>query len=104
MDKLLLYSLASYGLCHIIMYGKIFSGIRDTLSKNKFFEDLLSCALCTGFWTGLLIGVVSNYNPIVFALYSAGVCFILHLMTEIMLNKAYSKDSEQTSLDFQVDE
>ena len=86
------------------MYGNIFAGIRDTLSKNKFFKDLFTCALCTGFWAGLLIGTVSTYNPLVFALYSSSICFILHLVTEIMLNKAYSKDSEQTSLDSQVDE
>ena len=104
MANLLLYSLASYGLCHILMYGKILSPVRDKLVKIDFFKELLSCALCTGFWTGLFIGILSGFDPFIFALHSSAFCFILHLVTEIMLNKAYPTDSQQTSLDYQVDE
>jgi cytochrome c biogenesis protein CcdA len=93
MADLLLYSLASYGLCHILMYGKILSPLRDRLVRIDFFNELLSCALCTGFWTGLFIGILSHFNPIIFALYSSTFCFVLHLVTEIMLKKAYSKET-----------
>jgi len=93
MADLLLYSLASYGLCHILMYGKILSPLRDKLVKIDFFNELLSCALCTGFWTGLIIGIISDFNLFIFALYSASFCFVLHLITEIMLKKAYPTDS-----------
>ena len=104
MDNLILYTLASYGLCHILMYGEILASIRSKIMQYRIISDLLNCALCTGFWTGAIISSFTPYNIFIFSLYSAAVCFILHLATEIMLKKAYSKDAEQTSLDFQVDE
>jgi hypothetical protein len=85
MDNILLFTFAAYGLCHILMYGTILNAPRKWLTtRYKFFNGLLKCALCTGFWCGLII------KPnILFALYSAATCYILHLIIEILINKAY---------------
>lgn len=84
MDNLVLFTFASYGLCHILMYGTILDKPRTWLtSRYNLVNELLSCALCTGFWCGLII------KPnIIFGLYSAATCYILHLSTGLLLDKS----------------
>ena len=85
MDKLVLFTFASYGLCHILMYGTILNTPRKWLvDRYSIINELLSCALCTGFWCGLLIK-----QSIIFGLYSAATCYIINLLTDILANKAY---------------
>ena len=96
MADLLFYTLASYGLCYILMEAKIFNFVRDKITKIKFFEELLNCSLCTGFWTGLLIGsYVPIYNNIFFALYSSATCYFIYLVNSILLNKVYPIEKEK---------
>jgi hypothetical protein len=93
---LIFYTLASYGLCYILMEAKIFNFVRDKITKIKFFEDLLNCSLCTGFWTGLIIGTyASSYNNILFALYSSSSCYLIYLVNSILLNKVYPIEKEK---------
>ena len=88
MGNLVLLTFASYGLCHILMYGTILDKPRMWLIKRYSIVDaLLSCALCTGFWCGLII-----QPNIIFALYSAATCYIINLLTDILAKKA-SEDS-----------
>ena len=84
MDKLVLFTFASYGLCHILMYGTILNKPRKWLtSRYDVIDELLSCALCTGFWCGLII------NPnIIFGLYSAATCYIIPIITGLLLDKS----------------
>jgi len=82
MDKLILATLAAYGLCHILMYGTIFNIPRAKLTKIKFFKELLSCSLCIGFWVGLALSTFTEYNTFVFALYSAATCYIIDRLTD----------------------
>jgi len=77
------------------MEGKIFNFVRDKITKIKFFRDLLNCSLCTGFWTGLLIGTFSPYNNILFALYSSATCYLIYLVNSILLNKVYPIEKEK---------
>ena len=90
MAELILYTLASYGLCYTLMEGKIFNYFRDKLTKIKFFKDLLACSLCTGFWTGLGIGYYSPYNFAIFGLYSSACCYLIYLGNSILIHKVYS--------------
>lgn len=88
MDNLILITFAAYGLCHILMYGTILNKPRKWLtSRYKFFNELFKCSLCTGFWSGLILE-----QDIKFALYSATVCYLIHLVTEILFRKAYPED------------
>ena len=78
MGELILFTFASYGLCHILMYGTIFNTPRKWLvARYSIINELLSCALCTGFWCGLLIK-----QDIIFALYSAATCYIINRLTD----------------------
>lgn len=72
------------------MHGEILNIIREELVKVKFFRQLLSCALCTGFWTGLLL----SWGTPMLALYSSASCYLLYLMTEILINRAYPDNSD----------
>jgi hypothetical protein len=92
---LIFYTLASYGLCYILMEAKILNFVRDKITKLKFFKELLNCSLCTGFWTGLLIGTFIPYNNILFALYSSATCYLIYLVNYILLNKVYPIEKEQ---------
>lgn len=91
MDKLLLFTLAVYGLCFILMYGSIFNTIRDYLSLHiSWFKELIKCPVCLGFWCGILLSpfIFESILIIPAAFYSSAACYILHLVTGIMLTKA----------------
>ena len=77
------------------MEAKILNFVRDKITKLKFFRELLKCSLCTGFWTGLLIGTFSPYNNILFALYSSATCYLIYLINYILLNKVYPIEKEK---------
>ena len=104
LDHLLVLTLAVYGLCYILMYGSIFNTPRNFLMRKfRWFQRLITCPLCTGFWCGLALSKW-HLRPLQttksdwwtdwtmvfpFACYSAIICYILHLYTEILLAKAY---------------
>ena len=105
LDHLLVLTLATYGMCYILMYGSLLNKPRNFLmSKLRWFRNLITCPLCTGFWCGLItynwhIGPIPKANGLTeafvnsfafpFACYSAIVCYTAHLITEILLAKAY---------------
>lgn len=71
----------------MLMESKIFNyfGLRDKLTKIVFFRDLLHCPLCTGFWTGVLFGIIGPFDPIVFPFYSSACCYFLYLVNSRLL-------------------
>ena len=71
------------------MEAKVLNFIRDKITKIKLFKELLNCSLCTGFWTGLLIGAFTPYSIILFALYSSACCYFIYLVNRILLDKVY---------------
>ena len=77
------------------MYGEILSPVRSKMMQYRGINALLKCALCSGFWSGAIISFFTPYNIFIFSLYSAAVCFILHLATEIMLKKAYPGSTDR---------
>lgn len=104
LDHLLVITIAIYGLCYILMYGSLFNKPRNFLMRKfRWFQRLITCPLCTGFWCGLAfypahleplqtskISWWSEWTMLMpFACYSAIMCYILHLYTEILLAKAY---------------
>ena len=57
--EILIWILAAYGMTQILVYGSIFDGIRNWITKNsKFFGDLLSCMMCTSTWVGFFYSLV----------------------------------------------
>jgi hypothetical protein len=63
MLNLLYFILCSYGLTFILVYGSIFDRIRPKKESGKIGE-LLSCPLCTGFWSGVFLTVVSPHTSL----------------------------------------
>jgi hypothetical protein len=65
--------LSAAGLTAILMYGKPTEPIR-VLAKKVHLESLFKCALCVGFWVGLLYAIALSraayYPPAV-----AGFCW-----------------------------
>jgi hypothetical protein len=55
----LLFILIAYGFSNIVVYGSIFSGLRN-FSNNfspNFFGKLFSCMMCLPTWIGFLLSV-----------------------------------------------
>lgn len=76
MDNLILYTIACIGLTFILKYGSILLFFRSKLiGYSNYFKELFSCSLCLGFWSGLAVGIISPYNPIIFSVYGAAVCW-----------------------------
>lgn len=65
MVNLILTLLASLGLTFILKQGRILNEIRSFIIKlHPLLKDLFSCAMCLGFWSGLFIGILSQYDII----------------------------------------
>ena len=59
--SLLWFVLTCYGLTQILVYGSIFDGLR---SKKGFFGNLVKCPMCTGYWVGLLVFLISPWTEL----------------------------------------
>lgn len=58
----LLIILVGYSISNIIVYGSIFSGMREKTEKSSpdFFGKLVSCMMCTPWWVGLFLSIGSQ--------------------------------------------
>lgn len=80
MDKFILWSIISYGITTILVYGKIFNNLRANIkyfSKQEytskvlniiprfftFINELISCVLCTSTWIGFFLSFIL-YSPV----------------------------------------
>ena len=56
----LIYILVGWGLTGILVNGSIFSSLRNfLLVKVPFLGNLFTCVQCSGFWVGVLMGILS---------------------------------------------
>jgi len=82
MTNLILFILASWGLTHILVSGKIFETPRNwIIIKNEFLGGILTCYQCTGFWSGMFIAgcFTRNYFYIfLLGLIASGTCSFLN--------------------------
>ena len=58
---MLTFTIACVGMTQIIVYGSIFDKIRPT---QGWPGQLLSCALCTGFWVGVLLFCLNGFTEL----------------------------------------
>jgi hypothetical protein len=76
---------AIIGLTFILKYGSIFNYPRNALRKlSPYFEELFNCSLCLGFWSGLIIGLVSKENLLLFPFYGAAISFYADHFLELI--------------------
>jgi len=59
--SLLWFVLTCYGLTQILVYGSIFDDLRP---KKGFFGNLVKCPMCTGYWVGLLVFLISPWTEL----------------------------------------
>jgi len=90
-DNLLLALLSSIGLCLILKYGTILNYVREILTRRLFFKELLQCSLCLGFYTGITIGILTDYNIIQFAFASSFVCWLADHIILLLKEKIWPK-------------
>lgn len=83
--QLLYFILACYGLTQILVYGSIFNPIRPTEGK---LGELFRCTMCTGFWVGVFVYLISPFtelftfemniiNPFILGWLSSGTSYVL---------------------------
>jgi hypothetical protein len=60
--QLLMFVLICYGLTLILLYGSIFDSIRPTKGK---LGELFKCPLCTGFWAGIIVLLISQDSQLI---------------------------------------
>jgi hypothetical protein len=58
--ELLLFILASIGLCHILVDSYVMASVKDGLSARGWHRlvKMLNCYQCAGFWSGIAVGLI----------------------------------------------
>lgn len=88
---LALFALATIGMSNILVHGRILDddhlGWRNWL-KNRLgkFADVLDCYECTGWWCGLIMGLLlfSWWNPLFFVPAAFAGAGLMHAYVNIM--------------------
>jgi len=63
--ELLYFILASWGMTQILVYGTIFTTARLwIMEKSDWFGTLIHCPMCTGFWVGALVFLISPWTEL----------------------------------------
>lgn len=58
------FILACYGMTFILVYGKIFEGLRPKKDYTKKWNTLFHCPLCMSFHVGWFLGLLSPYTQL----------------------------------------
>ena len=85
---MLTFTIACIGMTQIIIYGSIFDRIRPT---QGWMGKLLSCPMCTGFWTGIILWAISPHTGLftfdmtpvtafILGCYSSMVCYFASML------------------------
>ena len=63
--ELLYFTLASWGMTQILVYGTIFENQRDwIMEKSDWFGTLIHCPMCTGFWVGVFLFGINGFTEL----------------------------------------
>ena len=100
MINFLIYVLGTIGMSHIIVDGSIFETPRNYIIKTfpNSLGKLISCYACTGFWCGIIAGLICFTNiGLIFLcgcagsfLSSTGALFLNILETKIVIDNNYN--------------
>ena len=91
--NLLHFILACYGMTFILVYGKIFEGLRPEKDYTKKWNTFFHCPLCMGFWTGVFMWAINGFtelftyeysliNAFLCGCISAGTSYILSMLVD----------------------
>lgn len=105
MIEMLFFALATIGLTNILVHGRILDlihigskSVRQWMHSAKWSQELFECYECTGFWAGLICGLmlVSHQWWLVLASGFAG-SVIAQTFTDLMY-------LIRSKIDFEVDD
>jgi len=100
MKDLIIYSIACYSLTFgfIESPNELIVSLREII-KDDFSEKLIKCYHCSGFWIGLLLSPYLIYQfdtsfiwCFVYALYGAGMCYLLHILEDYIYFLRHGED------------
>lgn len=78
MVDFLLFLFAGIGITNLAVNASILDIPRDFVSSySTFFEELIACMMCSGFWVGFLMGAAGGMNP----LYSGAIISFASLIS-----------------------
>jgi hypothetical protein len=74
MTALILWMILAYGTANVVVYGKIFSGVRQSIydvgnttlpmsGVFRFISEMIQCIMCFGVWLGFFLGLFV-YSPV----------------------------------------
>jgi hypothetical protein len=105
----LIYILVGWGITDILVNGSILQGIRNYfLVQLPFLGKLFTCVQCSGFWVGLLLGVLSCFGLLTSPLWDcpapvqilgsgflvSGTCVIINSIVFSLLSRSSKNKSE----------
>lgn len=75
------FILACYGMTMIAVYGSIFNKVRP---KTGFLGKLFNCAMCTGFWVGVINSFLLStpFNFFIAGCISSGTSYFLSRLVD----------------------
>ena len=85
---LLIFTFGCTGLTVVIVFSSILEPVRNFItSKSTYLGGLINCAMCAGFWVGLLASFFSDINPLwgasISSLFSWGISNIVEAFFSI---------------------
>ena len=95
---LLYFVLASYGLTFILVYGKIFEGLRPPKNYSKKWNTLFHCPLCIGFWAGCFLFLINTETELFtfdYTITNFFICGWLSAGTSYLLSMVVKDDGIQ---------
>lgn len=109
MSSIIIWSFITYGLTTILVYGSIFSEIREWIvKKSYFFGTLITCVLCTSTWVGFMmsfiVGGFSNNHLTIPNIYlvhfldgmlTAGLVWSINSVIEFFEENRFNKETNQ---------
>jgi hypothetical protein len=81
---LLLFILAGVGITNLVVNASILDYPRDfIIERSEFFNGLLTCMMCSGFWVGMLLAI---FTPGINLLYGGAIISLLSYITGSLLD------------------
>ncbi|MEN6367635.1 MAG: hypothetical protein ABFC88_12545 [Thermoguttaceae bacterium] len=78
--NLILFTLAVIGMTHIIVDSEIMEPVHDWVSKRcTFIGKIMDCYQCAGFWCGLFLSPLLDWNPLVWFVGGCAGSFLAQL-------------------------
>jgi hypothetical protein len=84
--ELITFILACYGMTMVLVYSKIFEGLRGKINSlnNELLTYMLKCCMCMGFWVGIFVSFITKvpFNAFIAGCISAGTSYFISRLVD----------------------